>query len=148
MQPRKQYGGVLEGAGNCVVAREVSSVDLEQLAERHPQLAYDAETNVLSGNLRVQASYRPGRGLIINIPRRAGDRMCVEDNFVIETRLTHDRSALAPWPPVYETGGWAQRIMGEQDVGIADLHFLNERTDMNYCCLGLQNTDEWRGIIP
>ena len=148
MQPRKQYGGVLEGAGNCVVAREVSSVDLEQLAERHPQLAYDAETNVLSGNLRVQASYRPGRGLIINIPRRAGDRMYVEDNFVIEIQLTHDRSALAPWPPVYETGGWAQRIMGEQDVGIADLHFLNERTDVNYCCLGLQNTDEWRGIIP
>ena len=28
VQPRKQYGGVLEGAGNCVVAREVSSVDL------------------------------------------------------------------------------------------------------------------------
>ena len=148
VQPRKQYGGVLEGASNCVAVREVSPVDLEQLAERHPQLAYDAETNVLSGNLRVQASYRPGRGLNLNIPRRAGDRMYVEDNFAIEIQLTHNRPALAPWPPVYETGGRAQRIMEEQGVGIAGLHFFDERTDVNHCCLGLQNTDEWRGIIP
>ena len=148
VQPRKQYGGVLEGTGSCIVVREVSLVDLEQLAERHPQLAYDAETNVVSGNLRVQASYRPGSGLNINIPRRVGDKMYVEDSFAIEIQLTHSRSALAPWPPVYETGGRAQRTMGEQDVGIADLHFFDERTDVNHCCLGLQNTDEWRGIIP
>lgn len=147
VQPRKQYGGVLEGTGNCVVAREVSSVDLEQLAERHPQLAYDAETNVLSGNLHVQASYRPGRGLNLNIPRRAGNRMHIEDDFAIEIQLTHGKSALGPWPPVYETGGRAQRIMEEQGVGIADLHFFDERADVNHCCLGLQNTDKWRGII-
>ena len=148
VQPRKQYGGVLEGAGSRVVAREVSPADLEQLAERHSQLAYDAETNVLSGNLRVQASYRPGVGLKINIPRREGDRMYVEDDFAIEIQLTHGRSELAPWPHVYETGGRAQRIMGEQGVGIADLHFFDERADVNQCCLSLQNTDEWRGIIP
>ena len=148
VQPRKQYGGVLEGIGSRVVAREVSPVDLEQLAERHSQLAYDAETNVLSGNLRVQASYRPGRGLNINIPRREGDRMHVEDDFAIEIQLTHGKSALAPWPPVYETSGRAQQIMGEQGVGIADLHFFDDRADVNQCCLSLQNTGEWRGIIP
>ena len=148
MQPRKQYGGVLEGTGSRVATREVSPADLEQLAERHPQLAYDAETNVLSGNLRVQASYRPGRGLNINIPRREGDGMYVEDDFAIEIQLTHGQSELAPWPPVYETGGRAQLIMGEQGVGIADLHFFDERADVNQCCLSLQNTDEWRGIIP
>ena len=148
VQPRKQYGGVLEGTGSRVATREVSPADLEQLAERHPQLAYDAETNVLSGNLRVQASYRPGRGLNINISRREGDRMHVEDDFAIEIQLTHGKSALAPWPPVYETGGRAQQIMGEQGVGIADLHFFDERADVNHCCLSLQNTDEWRGIVP
>ena len=148
VQPRKQYGGVPEDTGSRIVAREVSPADLEQLAERHPQLAYDAETNVLSGNLRVQASYRPGRGLNINIPRRERDRMYVEDDFAIEIQLTHGKSALSPWPPVYETGGRAQRIMGEQGVGIADLHFFDERADVNHCCLSLQNTDEWRGIIP
>ena len=74
--------------------------------------------------------------------------MHVEDDFAIEIQLTHGKSALAPWPPVYETSGRAQQIMGEQGVGIADLHFFDDRADVNQCCLSLQNTGEWRGIIP
>ena len=148
VQPRKQYGGVPEGTGSRVATREVSPADLEQLAERHPQLAYDAETNV-PVRQPTRASLLPARqGLNINIPRREGDGMYVEDDFAIEIQLTHGKSELAPWPPVYETGGRAQLIMGEQGVGIADLHFFDERADVNQCCLSLQNTDEWRGIIP
>ena len=73
VQPRKQYGGAVGGATDLVVTRKISQADLEQLAVRHPQLKYDREANVLSGNLHVRGAYKPGRGLMINSPYRELD---------------------------------------------------------------------------
>ena len=150
VQPRPQYGGAIGEAGTEVtVSRVISPSEIEDLASRHPALAYDPGANVITGKLRLQASYRgEGKGLLINAPRRENDKMYLEDDFDVEIQLTYEPNYLIPWPPVYETGGRAQRIMQERNVPKEDLHFFTTESGVNQCCLGLQNTDVWRGIIP
>ena len=86
--------------------------------------------------------------MLINSPRREQDKMYLEDDFEVEIWLTYEPSYLIPWPPVYETGGRAKQIMREQQVPKEDLHFFTTDPNVNQCCLGLQNTDDWKGIVP
>ena len=131
------------------ISRTLSPLEVRELADRHPGLSLDPDRNVIAGELHIQASYQGyGKGLLINSPRRRIDRIYLEDDFELEIRLTYEPSYLMPWPPVYETGGRAQRIMQEQQVPKEDLHFFSMDPDINQCCLGLQNTDDWKGILP
>ena len=131
------------------ISRTLSPLEVRELADRHPGLSFDPDRNVIAGELHMQAAYQGhGKGLLINSPRRRKDRMYLEDDFDIEIRLTYEPSYLMPWPPVYEIGGRAQRIMREQQVPKEDLHFFSRDPDINQCCLGLQNTDDWKGILP
>ena len=131
------------------ISRTLSPLEVRELTDRHPGLSFDPDRNVIAGELHMQAAYQGhGKGLLINSPRRRKDRMYLEDDFDIEIRLTYEPSYLMPWPPVYETGGRAQQIMREQQVPKEDLHFFSRDPDINQCCLGLQNTDDWKGILP
>ena len=131
------------------ISRAVSPAEIEELVYRHPRLSFDPGTNAIAGELHVQASYQGhGKGLLVNSPRRKKDRMYLEDDFDIEIRLAYEPSYLLPWPPVYETGGRAQQIMRELQVPKEDLHFFTTDPGINQCCLGLQNSDDWKGILP
>ena len=131
------------------ISRVVSSSEIEDLASRHPMLLFDDSANAISGKLHLQASYRgDSKGLLINAPRHEKDKMYLEDDFDIGIWLTYEPNYLLPWPPVYEIGGRAQQIMQEQHIPKEDLHFFTTTADINQCCLGLQNTNVWKGIIP
>ena len=131
------------------ISRVVLPHEVRELADRHPRLSFDPNSNVIDGELHVQAWYRgEGKGLLVNSPPRDKDRFYLEDDFDIEIRLTYQPGYLVPWPPVYETGGRTQRIMREQQVPKEDLHFFTTDPNVNQCCLGLQNIDGWKGIMP
>ena len=118
------------------ISRIVSTCDVKELVNRHPRLSFDSNSNVITGELHIQASYRgAGKGLLINSPRREQDKMYLEDDFEVEIWLTYEPSYLIPWPPVYETGGRAQQIMREQQAPKEDLHFFTTGPDVNQCCL-------------
>ena len=130
------------------ISRIVSPREVEELANRHPGLSFDPNSNVIAGEWHIQASYRgEGKGLLINSPRREKDQKYLEDDFDIEIWLTYEPSYLVPWPPVYETGGRAQQVIREQQVSKEDLHFFTTDPNINQCCLGLQNIDGWKGIM-
>ena len=131
------------------ISRVVSSSEIEDLASRHPMLLFDNIANAICGKLHLQASYRgDSKGLLINALRHEKDKMYLEDDFDIGIWLTYEPNYLLPWPPVYEIGGRAQQIMQEQHTAKEDLHFFTTTADINQCCLGLQNTNVWKGIIP
>ena len=131
------------------ISRIVLPREVKELANRHPGLLFDPNSNVIAGELHIQASYRgEGKGLLVHSPRREKDPKYLEDDFDIEIWLTYEPSYLVPWPPVYETGGRAQQVMREQQVSKEDLHFFTTDPSINRCCLGLQNIDDWKGILP
>ena len=131
------------------ISKIVSPAEVKELVTRHPRLSFDPNSNVIAGELHVQASYLgEGKGLLVNSPRREKDPKYLEDDFDIEIWLTYEPSYLVPWPPVFETGGRAQQVMREQQVSKEDLHFFTTDPNINQCCLGLQNIDGWKGIAP
>ena len=140
--------GSAEGKPDTI-SKIVSPPEVKELVNRHPGLSFDPNSNVITGEFHIQASYLGERkGLLINSRRREKDPKYLEDDFDIEIWLTYEPSYLVPWPPVYETGGRAQQVMREQKVPKGDLHFFTTDPDMNQCCLGLQNIDHWKGIMP
>ena len=140
--------GSAEGKPDAI-SRIVLPCEVEELANRHPGLSFDPDSNVIAGELHVQASYLgEGKGLLVNSPRREKDPKYLEDDFDIEIWLTYEPSFLVPWPPVFETGGRAQQVMREQKAAKEDLHFFTREPNINQCCLGLQNIDGWKGIMP
>lgn len=151
VRPRRQYAS-LDAVNDKLEEISVSMSDREvfRLSQQQPCLNYDAQNNRIIGKLEFSARFDSYDGLLKPAPasEEGLDPMVINESFEIEVRLSFQPTAYNPWPPVIETSGRIQDIMGKQGIAnIADMHCYPGLSE-NRCCLDFKIATGERINVP
>lgn len=110
--------------------------DIKWLQASFPNLRYNAEAQIIAGELDFCAAFnkRSGRLQFGSDPTARTLYTYLCDVFEIEILLGPESIQRNGWPKVYEVGGRHTRIAEQNDVKPIDLHFF----EGGVCCLGIR----------